>query len=60
MTDIDGRLIGMEERQVAYEESTIKVSTKVRGEDQGVGVLLQQEKAQGPWVGRRDAAINCG
>jgi hypothetical protein len=46
MTDIDGRLIGLEERQVAYEESTIALHERFEEQIKELEFSLQQEKAQ--------------
>jgi hypothetical protein len=57
MTDLDGRYIGLVERQDAYEESTIKLLDKAGGEGSTqLEFDLQQEKARvrGLVDGRRD------
>jgi uncharacterized protein YhaN len=56
MTDLDGRYIGMAERQDAYEESTVKVLEKAEERINQLEFDLQQEKARvrGLVEGRRD------
>jgi hypothetical protein len=56
MTDLDGRYIGLVERQDAYEESTVKVLEKLTEKVTQLEFDLQQEKARvrGLVDGRRD------
>jgi hypothetical protein len=56
MTDVDGRMIAMEDRQLAYEESTVKVMEKAEERIKELEFSLQQEKARvrGLVDGRRD------
>jgi hypothetical protein len=56
MTDLDGRYIGLVERQDAYEESTIKLLDKAAERINSLEFDLQQERARvrGLVDGRRD------
>jgi hypothetical protein len=59
MTDLDGRYIGLVERQDAYEESTVS-SSRRRRRGSTPWSSISNRRRRGSEVWSMDAAINCG